>query len=169
MGNFFFNAIVCKCSIQEKKTFRFQFEHFWTLFTTFWKKRKKSIKSSPWILFKMNIMVKYLFAVFLTLLFAYKIRDWIANNNEFMKISCDVITFLFSEIATWILLYVHLDMKVMDKGYFKTFNAYFYMCILLLPVLNSLIHSVLIYHLIRGVSETDFSLFWILLHVIDKR
>lgn len=141
----------------ELNTFKFHLEHFWTFFYLHLKKKEKTqtyqIFSSEYYL-KWTKYWNIHLTVSLTLLFAFKIRDWISDNNGFMKIFCDVMTFLFSEIATWILIYVHLDKKVIDDGYFKTFNAYVDIFTLLMPVLNTLIHSVLIYNSIRGVSKT---------------
>lgn len=96
-------------------------------------------------------------AVFLTILMAYEIPKWIPKKNECMKILCEVLVFLFCEITVWVSVFKFVDNMILNQKTltFISFDAYF---MILLPVINTLIHSTMIYHSICGVSEILFLL-----------
>ncbi len=85
-----------------------------------------------------------------------------------MKITCEVLLLAFSEIAViapitinviWFWNIVkddHPDLSAIDNDFWYfaiTYIVYIGYNLILFPIVNTLMHSVLIYHLIRKVRE----------------
>lgn len=94
---------------------------------------------------------------------AHEIQKWFPSKSDFMKVPREFVIFLCCEITACILVITDLDnLFKNEKRYFIRMNSlriYFAIFWTILPVMNGLIHSILIYHSIRGVSKINFHLF----------
>lgn len=114
-------------------------------------------------------------AVFCVSLIIFEVPTWIPHAPKFIKISCEVLIFLICETVIWMTIITLFDAFPWRPPSYNDVNAtqsvpelleyiifapcYLYL-FLLGPVVNVLIHLLLIYHCIREASiNYELSLF----------
>lgn len=115
---------------------------------------------------------------FLALLIAYEVPHWIQKESRFMKISREILIFLYCGIASFVCIITYIndlsakhsaivDKNVTERSFIHDVYVVFYVqtpfsmygnVVILWPIMNTLSHLVLIYHTIRGVSVNVFFL-----------
>lgn len=97
--------------------------------------------------------------VFSVQLMIFEIPIWITNRSKSMKTACEIVVYLIFETAYYAAIITflesfnsyYLQVSPLISIYYMhyAFDTYFF---IFYPVINTMMHSIFIYHFIRGVS-----------------